>query len=154
MKLKSFLSNSKIQIILLLILTLLPFLCIFLSKLGPDWKHYTTPLPDKIKEDLCKKFVDINDNEKLCNDGNAIYGPDFYPYIERKLFRDDGEGLDFDSVQTLLGPYQVICEIFPKDSQFSQRCTYDLRGDRVHHFSIYFNKNDNVESVKMRLQVP
>lgn len=151
---KSMFSANKVGLFLLGLPILLVLLCTLFYKLSPDWRHYTSPLPDEVKEELCDKFVVSNEYEILCSEENETYGPDFYPHIEKVLLPGDGEGLDFETVLILLGPYQTICESFPQDSQYYQRCTYDLRGDRVHHFGIYFNKNNFVDNVYMRVQTP
>lgn len=129
-------------------------ICALFYRLQPNWQYYTSPLPDDIKEDLCMKFVDNNKNNILCSNENETYGPDFYPYIEKKLFPLDQKGLGFVKVQELLELYLQICETYPEKSEYGKACTYDLRGDRVMNFIIYFDKNNDVKSLIMNVQAP
>jgi len=114
-----------------------------------DWKRRTTPLPFQTVLILCKN-LQIGMSNRLCNNTNDVYGPDFYPVISKTLKPyvykyDKRESMNFDDVEEKIGIFRYDCEpvVTTADGFSYYRCHYDFHGDREFIIGILFSYPDN-----------
>lgn len=99
-------------------------------------REATTPLPSDTIDDLCYKFEITEDS--LCNHEKDVYAPDFYRIIRNSINR----GMTFDEVSMLIGDFETgDCSSGINEGLDTFSCSYDLRGDFVFYFSIFFDGN-------------
>ncbi|MFN8386581.1 MAG: hypothetical protein U0X92_09210 [Anaerolineales bacterium] len=102
-----------------------------------NYPNVTTPLSQEAVTDLCKKF-EINSDDKRCQLGAVVYGPDFFTDIKLYLYDFPENESTFELVESKLGSYLVKCEQPTKDGNY--RCRYDLRGDGRYPIFVLFNE--------------
>jgi hypothetical protein len=100
-----------------------------------DYTKRTTPLSQKVINDVCLKFV-LNPNDRRCQPGAVVYGPDFFPDIEKFFKELPKQEIIVPIVDEKLGAYLVNCEKVTKTGDY--RCKYDLKGDGRYSIAIYF----------------
>jgi hypothetical protein len=102
-----------------------------------NYKLHTTPLPNTVVEDLCIK-LNLKDTSKYCASGAVVYAPYFFEGIKTYFKNLPKQDKTYDTVQSKLDPYLVMCE--PPDFEGYFRCSYDFRGDGVYPVFFYFDK--------------
>ena len=108
------------------------------SAIKKDYKLHTTALPKSVVEDLCLK-LDIKESSEQCQADAVVYAPDLFDEIKAYFKNLPKEDKTYDVIQDKLGAYLDYCAEPDPDGVY--RCRYDLRGDDVYPFYIYYDKN-------------
>ena len=82
-----------------IILAIIPMVVEWTRK--SDFSLYTTPLDPKVVQDICGKFLSVDDPR--CEPGEVVYAPEFFPEIRR--YFQDGSTIDLFTVYLSYNSY-------------------------------------------------
>ena len=104
------------------------------------WRDYTIPLSQEIVDDLCTKFELESDDERCDHVGDAVYGPDFFDELYKRINPQMNDWTTFEEVDGKLGIYEFKREpiIEQADGLTYFVCHYDFTGDRVYPFLVFY----------------
>lgn len=104
-----------------------------------NYRLHTTPMPQNLVLDICKK-LEIENSSEHCINNSKIYTPDFFDELKAYFNNVPKENQTYALVDEKFGIYLQHCgEVSPEGDY---RCRYDFIGDGKYPFFFYFDKNN------------